>query len=308
MIDLTPLDVRQKKADFPRGLRGYDPGHVEDFLNLVADRLEALVKENRRLAEEVATLKAAAGEYRDREKALTEALVSAQQMREEVREQSAKEAELLRREAAQDARRLRNDALVAIEKEEETLRRLRARQRQLVDGYRGMLERELRELAVVAEALDAADAAAAPGSLPGRPDASRAGGQARRASSAELVAPAIADAAADDGATAEGEAADDAQDADDLVARVAEAAEDAPAAARDPASDERGQGRDRFAGPAASHGRSGPRGDAGGERPGPRADARDERGEPAGDEGSDERERHPRGEEPDWLAAILKEE
>ncbi|HSM35150.1 MAG TPA: DivIVA domain-containing protein, partial [Longimicrobiales bacterium] len=162
MIDLTPLEVRQKKADFPRGLRGYDPGHVDDFLDLVADRLEALVRENRRLEEEIGTLRSRAGEYRDREKALTEALVSAQQMRETVREQTSKEAELMRREAEQEAQQVRSDALRSIEKEEETLRRLRARQRQLVDGYRAMLERELRELAVVAESLDASEAGTPP--------------------------------------------------------------------------------------------------------------------------------------------------
>ncbi|MEN8375779.1 MAG: DivIVA domain-containing protein, partial [Gemmatimonadota bacterium] len=142
MIDLTPLEVRQKKADFPKGLRGYEPGHVDDFLDLVADRLEALVKDNRRLGEEIAELRSSAGEYKDREKALTEALVSAQQMREEVREQATKEASLMRREAEHEAERVRDEAMRAIEKEEETLRRLRARQRQLVEGYRTMLERE----------------------------------------------------------------------------------------------------------------------------------------------------------------------
>ena len=41
MIDLTPLEVRKKKGDFRRGLRGYDPPQVDDFLDIVADRLEA---------------------------------------------------------------------------------------------------------------------------------------------------------------------------------------------------------------------------------------------------------------------------
>lgn len=314
MIDLTPLDVRQKKADFPRGLRGYDPGHVEDFLNLVADRLEALVKENRRLAEEVATLRSSAGEYKDREKALTEALVSAQQMREEVREQSAKEADLLRREAVQDARRLRNDALIAIEKEEETLRRLRARQRQLVEGYRGMLERELRELAVVAESLDAADSDSGR-EVPARPASRKAAGGERPASHRALVAPAVADAPAREPEDVAADAAEpsrgvrdaEAEGAGEAGERPAAAAtapaeereassqeEDpwalpSPAAARPPATGERGRGGDRLTAPAASHG-----------RPAPRGEARDERREdgPA----------HRTGEEPDWLAAILKEE
>jgi DivIVA domain-containing protein len=40
MIDLTPLEVRQKKGDFRRAVRGYDPELVNDFLDLVADRRE----------------------------------------------------------------------------------------------------------------------------------------------------------------------------------------------------------------------------------------------------------------------------
>jgi DivIVA domain-containing protein len=46
MIDLTPLDVRKKKGDFRRAMRGYEPALVDDFLDLVAERLEELVREN----------------------------------------------------------------------------------------------------------------------------------------------------------------------------------------------------------------------------------------------------------------------
>ena len=51
MIDLTPLDVRKKASDFKKIMRGYDPKEVEDFLQLVAGRLEDLVKENLTLRE-----------------------------------------------------------------------------------------------------------------------------------------------------------------------------------------------------------------------------------------------------------------
>ncbi len=46
MIDLTPLDVRKKKGDFRRVVRGYDPELVDDFLDMVAERLEEVVKQN----------------------------------------------------------------------------------------------------------------------------------------------------------------------------------------------------------------------------------------------------------------------
>ena len=154
MIDLTPLEVRKKKGDFRRIMRGYDPELVDDFLDLVADRLEQLVRENMAIAERVSVLESQVTDYRDREKALTEALVTAQEMREEMRKQVQKEAELVRREAEAESEAIRSGAMQAREREEESLRRLRARQTQLLQTYRGFLERELAELSVMAETLE----------------------------------------------------------------------------------------------------------------------------------------------------------
>ena len=40
MIDLTPLDVRNKRGDFKKVMRGYDPQEVDVLLEIAADRLE----------------------------------------------------------------------------------------------------------------------------------------------------------------------------------------------------------------------------------------------------------------------------
>lgn len=155
MIDLTPLEVRKKKGDFRKSMRGYDPQSVDDFLDLVADRLEQLVRENVALHERTASTDVQIAEYRDRERALTEALVTAQEMREEMRRQMEREVELKRREAEADADEIRAGASQIREREEENVRRLRARQNQFVQSYRSFLERELAELAVIVETLDA---------------------------------------------------------------------------------------------------------------------------------------------------------
>lgn len=154
MMELTPLDVRKKKGDFRRGLRGYEPGVVDDFMDLVADRLENLVRETAALKEEVARLEQQVADYRDREKALTEALVTAQEMREEIRAQSAREVDLLRRQAEQDAEEIRGDAVRAREREEESLNALRRKQLQFLASYRSFLEQELAELAAHARGLE----------------------------------------------------------------------------------------------------------------------------------------------------------
>ena len=40
MIDLTPLDVRKKKGDFRKGLRGYEMEEVDGFLARVRELAE----------------------------------------------------------------------------------------------------------------------------------------------------------------------------------------------------------------------------------------------------------------------------
>ncbi len=153
MIDLTPLEVRKKKGDFRKAMRGYDPALVDDFLDVTADRMEELVRENMTFSDRVTRLEVLVADYREREKALTEALVSAQEMREETRRQAQRDADLLRREAEAEAADIRAAAHQAKEKEEDGLRRLRAQRSQLMKSFRAFLERELAELSVAEEAL-----------------------------------------------------------------------------------------------------------------------------------------------------------
>src|SRR5690606_25449007 len=157
MIDLTPLEVRKKKEDFRRALRGYEPVDVDTFLELVADRMEQLVRENLALSEKAGRLEDEIAGYRERERALTDALVSAQEMREELRKQATRDADELRRAAEAEAERLRGGMLQALEREESALREVRARRAQLVQKYRAMLERELSELSVLVQTLEIAE-------------------------------------------------------------------------------------------------------------------------------------------------------
>jgi DivIVA domain-containing protein len=162
MIDLTPLEVRKKKGDFRRGMRGYEPQAVDDFLDLVADRLEQVVREHAAMVERLRRVEDQVNDYRERERALTEALVTAQEMREQMRQQLEKEAELKRREAEAEAETIRSEALQMRDREEESLRTLRARQSQFLQSYRSFLERELTEIAVMAESIEMARGNAQP--------------------------------------------------------------------------------------------------------------------------------------------------
>lgn len=154
MIDLTPLEVRQKKGDFRRGMRGYDVELVNDFLDLVADRMEELVKQNMALRDRSGALETELTEYREKERALSEALMSAQKLREDARELAEREVDLVVREARSAADHARQEAMLKLAHEEESLRQVRARRAQLIESFRRLLERELAELAVIEETLE----------------------------------------------------------------------------------------------------------------------------------------------------------
>lgn len=156
MIDLTPLEVRQKKGDFRRVFRGYDAELVNDFLDLAADRMEELVKENMALSDAVEAMEEELQDFRDKEMALSDALMAAQKLREDARAHAEKESELMIREAKLQAEDARQEAARSLSREEETLRQVRARRAQLVESFRRLLERELSELSIIEESLELA--------------------------------------------------------------------------------------------------------------------------------------------------------
>lgn len=198
MMELTPLDVRKKKDDFKRTVRGYEPAQVEAFLEMCAERLDQLVQREKRLEGEVAGLRERLAAFQERERALNEALVSAQELREEARSQAERSAELKLREAEQEAAAIRQRAESATEASRQALGDLKVRRAGFLRSLRWSLERFLGEIEeeerrVVAEEGGAGSAgpsyADAPDGAPGEDDATGARDGEARASEPESEAP-----------------------------------------------------------------------------------------------------------------------
>jgi len=96
MIDeafhLTPLDVR--RYDFGRAFRGYNRARVDQFRDQVAEEMERLTRINQDLDSKARSFHEQLRAFRERDKALNDALIAAQQLRGEVREQAEREAQL----------------------------------------------------------------------------------------------------------------------------------------------------------------------------------------------------------------------
>jgi DivIVA domain-containing protein len=146
MINLTPLDVKKKKGDFRRAVRGYDPGAVDSYLDEVVARMEELVRENATQTAKLQSMGEAISEYRDRERAMNEALVSAQQLREGMREQAAREADLVLRQARVDAERIVGEARRQAAAAAEALRRIEGQRTKFLRVFRTLVERQLADI------------------------------------------------------------------------------------------------------------------------------------------------------------------
>ncbi len=141
---LTPLDVRRQ--EFRKTLRGYEPVGVDDFRVRVADELERILRENSVLEERVAALGEQLRQFRERERAMNEALVAAQQLREETRTTAQREAQVIVREAEAEARRVLDQARAAKADVERQTGEVQRQFQQYVGGFRALLERQLAEL------------------------------------------------------------------------------------------------------------------------------------------------------------------
>jgi DivIVA domain-containing protein len=132
VFNLTPHDVRGQ--EFARAFRGYDASQVEEF------------RERSQFEERLRGMQEQLRTFRERERAMNEALVSAQQLRADTKQQSEREAEAVLREAKAEALRV----VARAEEQERMVReRFEAAQRQFssyLANFRALLERQLGEV------------------------------------------------------------------------------------------------------------------------------------------------------------------
>ena len=145
MFRLTPVDVR--RMEFPKAVRGYDKGRVDDFREQVAAELDRLTRSNQDLSGKVRVLTEQLNAFKERDKALNDALVSAQQLRSDVRDQSEREAQLILREAHSEAERIVQGARLEAMRVVEQINSLVRMRRGYLTQFRVMLERHLAEIA-----------------------------------------------------------------------------------------------------------------------------------------------------------------
>lgn len=141
---LTPLDIR--RYDFGTALRGYDKSRVDQFRDQVANEVERLLRQGQDFETKAKGFHEQLRAFRERDKALNEALISAQQLRAEIREQAERESQLILREARADADRLMDESRAEMRRLEAELELLVRQRRSYLAQLRGMVEHQLAEI------------------------------------------------------------------------------------------------------------------------------------------------------------------
>lgn len=144
-MSLTPEDIQTQQ--FHVRFRGFDVEEVDSFLEKVAEAYLALVEENKTLNAKLEELTKEMATYHNQEKTFQNAILSAQNIAEEMKEKSRQEAEELLSKAQEETKQLREDAnteVAGLEKEVDRLRDLKAQAqrdlRQLLQSYLDQLE------------------------------------------------------------------------------------------------------------------------------------------------------------------------
>ena len=126
IFQLTPQDVRTH--DFARAVRGYDRAQVDEFKQRLAEEIDRLTRARIQAEERLKSAQDQLRAYRERERALNEALVGV-----------LREAQL---EAARIVDRAKLDEQLVRERTEEAIRQFNA----YVASFRVLLERQLAEV------------------------------------------------------------------------------------------------------------------------------------------------------------------
>ncbi len=105
---ITPIEIQQQQ--FKTRLLGYDTSAVDNFLEMLADELERLHKQNNELKESLARTRSSLDQMREREQTLQQTLMTAQKVTEDLKENARKEAEIVVADAHLEGERVIRDA------------------------------------------------------------------------------------------------------------------------------------------------------------------------------------------------------
>ena len=137
-MKITPLDIQQQQ--FKTRFRGFDIREVDTFLEQMADVLESLQSENKRLRIEIKRLQLEGQGYREREESFKRAMLNSQKVLEQMKQNARKSAELVVAEGEVAAEKILNRAQNRLAQLHEDIIELKRQRMQIEVQIRAVIE------------------------------------------------------------------------------------------------------------------------------------------------------------------------
>jgi cell division initiation protein len=138
---ITPAAINKK--EFTRGVRGYKEEEVDQFLDLIAADLDALIRENEVLKQRLKELLGEVERYRGSESAILGTLETAKALMMDISASAEKRAEIVLKNAELDAERFRREARESVDHMTEEAVALSRRWELFSARFRNLLETEM---------------------------------------------------------------------------------------------------------------------------------------------------------------------
>jgi len=138
-VKISPLDIQQQQFK-GKMFGGLDPDDVDAFLQMVAQEMEALIRENSDFKEQASRNVALIAVMEGQESQLRDAVLAAQKIAEEMKANAQKEATLLITEAELKGERILADAEKNLIELKGQIQELRRQKLQFETALKSLLE------------------------------------------------------------------------------------------------------------------------------------------------------------------------
>jgi cell division initiation protein len=140
---LTPPEIQHQKL---KDGRGYDRAEVDELLEQVTSSYEQVWLERDELRSRLKDLEGEVGTLREQEHLLSDTLVTAQRVSEELRTEAEREAQRIKHESLADLGQAKAEAERELENLRAEIQRFRSQERELRSNLRAYLQGALQQL------------------------------------------------------------------------------------------------------------------------------------------------------------------
>jgi cell division initiation protein len=140
-MKIAPIDIAHKS--FGHKFGGVDRDEVEVFLKDVAEELEGIIRERNSLKEQLRESEIQILEYKERDKALKETLMTAHKMTENLRKDAEREAAIILNDAQQRADAIVRDSRDSLKKSYQEISEMKRQRSQFEVSLRSLVTTHL---------------------------------------------------------------------------------------------------------------------------------------------------------------------